>query len=344
MYFFRDSVINEESHQSVIKIFMRLILATVLVLSTCTVECFILGSGPTCIRSHVRDQCLSTSKFYQQQDSESIDGFNISRRDAALLTISGVVYGKLLGTVVSRIKRGDSFPLEHERRVSRTFERAIMEASSSLTNKERSRPLRVLEVGIGSKCRTIFRGMYDATLNNRLDLVGLDLIGIDIELPDITTVNKARDRLVLSAEKNTIPPYPVTFDVISGDLTQGVNCPDGFFDVITSSLVLCSVEDQRVAIKEIKRLLKSGGTYGYVEHVAVNLDNENEKNRFFLEWQQTTLDPLQQRLAHNCHLHRRTDLAISDEFSGGVLEDERFFVDDMWPVSCQCCGVVRKFS
>ena len=90
MYFFRDSVINEESHQSVIKIFMRLILATVLVLSTCTVECFILGSGPTCIRSHVRDQCLSTSKFYQQQDSKSIDGFNISRRDAALLTISGV--------------------------------------------------------------------------------------------------------------------------------------------------------------------------------------------------------------------------------------------------------------
>ena len=63
--------------------------------------------------------------------------------------------------------------------------------------------------------------------------------------------------------------------------------------------------------------------------------------------------------------HRDTDRVILDNFgllsnnvggadvakyretglsSARVLEQERFFVDNMWPVSCQCCGVIQKKS
>lgn len=114
-------------------------------------------------------------------------------------------------------------------------------------------------------------------------------------------------------------------------------------DVITCSLVLCSVSDQERVLHEIKRLLNFGGCYGWVEHVAVDLENESENNKSFLELQQKVLDPLQQAVAHNCHLHRRTDQVISSVFetSAEFLERDRFFVQDMWPVSCQCSGVLK---
>ena len=119
-------------------------------------------------------------------------------------------------------------------------------------------------------------------------------------------------------------------------------------DAITCSLVLCSVSDQGSALKEIKRVLNhNGGTFGYVEHMAVNLENNEEKGLSFLELQQRALDPLQQAVAHNCHLHRDTDNVISSAFgvdgsgSAKVLETERFLIEDMWPVSCQCSGVVK---
>lgn len=120
-------------------------------------------------------------------------------------------------------------------------------------------------------------------------------------------------------------------------------------DVITTSLVLCSVQDQIQALQEIKRLLNpKGGSYGYIEHVAVNLENENEKDLAFLEWQQEILDPLQQALAHNCHLHRYTDsviydVLVDDRYNKNVkvIQSERFQVRDMWPVSCQSRGVIQ---
>ena len=120
-------------------------------------------------------------------------------------------------------------------------------------------------------------------------------------------------------------------------------------DVITTSLVLCSVQDQKQALNEIQRLLNpNGGSYGYIEHVAVNTENENEKDLGFLDWQQQTLDPLQQVVAHNCHLHRNTysviyDVFVGDNHSGSaqLVQSERFQVKDMWPVSCQSRGVVQ---
>jgi len=79
------------------------------------------------------------------------------------------------------------------------------------------------------------------------------------------------------------------------------------------------------------------------------VNKEERSERSFLEWQQRTLDPLQRLVAHNCHLHRETEAAVRDVFaapgmSSRVLYGERFFVDDMWPVSCQCCGVISLES
>ncbi len=42
---------------------------------------------------------------------------------------------------------------------------------------------------------------------------------------------------------------------------------DGSFDTVVASLLLCSVEDQDRALAEIRRVLRSGGQYLFLEHV-----------------------------------------------------------------------------
>ena len=79
--------------------------------------------------------------------------------------------------------------------------------------------------------------------------------------------------------------------------------PDESFDVVVSTLVLCSVPDVEAALAEIHRVLRPGGRFVYLEHVAAI---ENPKRH---RWQ-GRIEPFWMRLAGNCHLTRTTDQAI----------------------------------
>lgn len=259
----------------------------------------------------------------------------VSRRDFGGLivgAIGAVGYVKLASSAIKQITRGEGvYPMEHEDIVSAVFRRAIVEAAKETPS---DKPFRVLEVGIGPDCRTIMRGIYNDAFQdcNR----NVHLYGVDIDPPSEESIARAREKISVSN-----PDVELTAE--KGDVVQGLSYPNGFFDVITCSLVLCSVTDQAKSLQEIKRMLKStGGTFGYVEHVAVDLEKDTEKNRVFFEWQQRTLDPLQQAVAHNCHLHRNTEKEIQSVFhDADVLESQRFFIKDMWPISCQCSGVIK---
>jgi ubiquinone/menaquinone biosynthesis C-methylase UbiE len=52
---------------------------------------------------------------------------------------------------------------------------------------------------------------------------------------------------------------------------------DATFDTVVSTLVLCGVDDQPRALREIRRLLRPGGTFLFIEHVR---SDEPELARF----------------------------------------------------------------
>ena len=79
--------------------------------------------------------------------------------------------------------------------------------------------------------------------------------------------------------------------------------PDGSFDTVVVTLVLCSVRDLERALAEIRRVLRPGGRFVFVEHVA----SEDPK---VLRWQRR-LEPLWIRFAGNCHLARRSGDAVA---------------------------------
>jgi SAM-dependent methyltransferase len=51
---------------------------------------------------------------------------------------------------------------------------------------------------------------------------------------------------------------------------EHLDLPDGSTDMVVSSLVLCTVRDPARVLAEVRRVLRPGGRYAFVEHVGAN--------------------------------------------------------------------------
>ncbi|MDR8390481.1 class I SAM-dependent methyltransferase [Aliifodinibius sp. S!AR15-10] len=76
-------------------------------------------------------------------------------------------------------------------------------------------------------------------------------------------------------------------------------------DGVVSTLVLCSVSDLQQTLHEIKRVLKPGGTFLFMEHVAA-------QEHTFLRRIQRWIKPLWRRMAEGCRPDRETWKAIEE--------------------------------
>jgi len=79
--------------------------------------------------------------------------------------------------------------------------------------------------------------------------------------------------------------------------------PDGSFDTVVSTLVLCTVPDQDSALDESRRVLRPGGRLLFIEHVRAEGSTARWQDR---------LDPLWRRLFGGCRPNRDTVAAIED--------------------------------
>ncbi|MCD6053162.1 MAG: Methylase involved in ubiquinone/menaquinone biosynthesis [Rubrobacteraceae bacterium] len=94
--------------------------------------------------------------------------------------------------------------------------------------------------------------------------------------------------------------------------------PDGSFDTVVSTLVLCTVPDQEAALDEVRRVLRPGGRLLFIEHVRATGSAARWQDR---------LEPLWRRLLGGCHPNRDTVAAIED--AGFEIETfESFYPPD----------------
>jgi len=73
---------------------------------------------------------------------------------------------------------------------------------------------------------------------------------------------------------------------------------DASFDTVVSTLVLCTVEDQPRALRELHRVLRPGGRLLFIEHVR-------SRDARLARWQDR-LNGLQMKVGHGCNCNRPT--------------------------------------
>jgi len=105
----------------------------------------------------------------------------------------------------------------------------------------------------------------------------------------------------LAAKRLDATTVPVQRSGLDG---QALPFPDDRFDSALSTWTMCTIPDISAALRELRRVLKPGGTLHFVEH---GLAPDEPVRR----WQHR-LEPLQKRLFGGCHLTRPVVELLTD--------------------------------
>ncbi|XP_047968394.1 putative methyltransferase-like protein 7A isoform X1 [Salvia hispanica] len=169
-------------------------------------------------------------------------------------------------------------------RTMRSYEAEIAGYKAELFANLRGKAERILEIGVGTGPNLKYYADYPDTL----------VYGVD---PN----RKMQKYAQAAATAARLPPSNFTF---MPAVAEALPLKDASVDAVVGTLVLCSVKDVDQALQEVRRVLRPGGLYIFVEHVAA-------KDGTLLRFVQGILDPLQQTVADGCHLTRDTATNIA---------------------------------
>lgn len=155
---------------------------------------------------------------------------------------------------------------------------------------------RVLEVGIGT-------GLSLPHYPREVD----EIVGVD---PSQPMLRRARDRAAELGRDVTLLQAPA----------EALPFADDSFDTVVTLAVLCSVDDQGRALAEVRRVLRPGGRFIFLEHVRSDDPALAQKqDRWERPWGWFTC---------GCHPNRDT-LAAIREAGFDVVEAEREERDEL---------------
>ncbi|MGL4649815.1 MAG: class I SAM-dependent methyltransferase [Caldilineaceae bacterium] len=121
--------------------------------------------------------------------------------------------------------------------------------------------------------------------------------------PDAERASEARAAVAaLKEERGGVLSFPVTIDVAPA---EALPYADARFDHVVSSLVFCSVNEPRKALREIRRVLRPQGALHMIEHVR--------PENMLMAGVAGVITPLWKRMAWNCHIDRPTVQTLREE-------------------------------
>ena len=149
----------------------------------------------------------------------------------------------------------------------------------------------VLEVGIGS---------------------GLNLPHYAHGVRRLYGIDPSAELLAMADAQISSAAFPVD---LSRQSAERIQLADATVDTVVVTWSLCSIENPRAALGEIRRVLKPGGRFIFVEHgLAPDAEVQRWQNR---------LTPVWRRLAGGCHLNRPiADLIRESGFAIADLKTE----------------------
>jgi len=195
------------------------------------------------------------------------------------------------------------------------YEAQVASYKSQIFANMRGKAETVLEIGIGTGPNL----KYYAGDNSGVRVFGMD-------------PNRKMEKYAQAAALNAGLP-PADFKFIHA-VAESLPLPNASVDAVVGTLVLCSVKDVDMALKEVMRVLKPGGLYLFVEHVA-------GKDGTVIRFVQGVLDPLQQTVADGCHLTRTTGKYISEAGFSDV-DLNMVFVSNAYYLSPHVYGIACK--
>lgn len=155
----------------------------------------------------------------------------------------------------------------------------------------------------------------------------LDIVGVD---PNDAMEKYARANFAEAGNKNQNQNQVILR--IAHGVAEALPLPSDSADAVVCTLTLCSVFDPKAAVAEIRRVLKPGGSFLFIEHVLATDDAS-------LRAQQIALDGLQAKLADGCHLNRDTLATIENAGFLKLETVERFTLPGFGLISSQIAGI-----
>ncbi len=123
---------------------------------------------------------------------------------------------------------------------------------------------------------------------------GLNVRHYPPEVTRVFAVEPSRVCMQLAEVRIARSDVSVTLAGLTG---EHLDLPSEEFDAVLSTWTLCTIPDLTAALQELRRVLKPGGAFHFVEHGHAP-DTKTAR------WQQR-IEPLNKRLAGGCHLTRR---------------------------------------